>query len=87
MRQQMGGLDRSRQGLDTSYSVRLEVQSVDGDGSVDVAHALLRTHQDAAYGHDGQTCSDWVLDYSMVNSSGGWLIDRVANAAGSPTAC
>ena len=83
----MGGLDQWKAGLKTSFWTRLEVANVSGSASSSLAHVLLQTHQDAQFGHDGQSCSDWVFDYSLVNSSGGWLIDKAKNTVGSPTAC
>ena len=45
------------------------------------------TEQSRANGHDGQTCSVWIIDYGMKQSDGGWLIDSAKSPSGPPTAC
>lgn len=86
MQAAMGDFDSWQQDLVTSYWDALTVLEVSGDEMRAQVKVVLRTTQDAAYGPDGQTCSDWPLTYTMVNSQGGWLIDKV-KAAGASAAC
>ena len=58
-----------------------------GPGDRLVVATLLRTEQDAADGRDGQTCSDWWLDYTMRLISGIWRIDKAKLPGARPTAC
>lgn len=86
LRSRMGDFDAWSGGLASSYWDELTVYGVEsGDGQARV-RAAFRTLQDADAGPDGQTCSDWDVEYSMVLDDGTWLVDR-ARAAGEPSAC
>ena len=80
-------VDSWSSGLDTSYWTRISVENVSGQGDRRVARTVVTTEQDAQFGRDGQTCSVWVFDYSVVRSEGGWLIDAAKLPSGPPTAC
>lgn len=75
-------------GLQTSYlfdiHVRETLLDVAGTATAQVGFTSV---QDAAYGHDGQTCSAWVLTYTLTYDGGQWLIDRAVPLPGRPTAC
>ena len=72
-------------GLGTSYWETLDLFEVTGQGDQLVARAQFRTEQDAAFGRDGQTCSDWLRDYTMIDIDGSWRID--ATSGPDPTPC
>jgi serine protease Do len=57
-----------------------------GQGT-DIARVTFTSVQDSAYGHDGQTCSNWSLTYTMLHRNARWLIDRAVAAPGTPTPC
>jgi S1-C subfamily serine protease len=87
MEQLVGPFEEWKAALVTSYWTRLRlITVVDGGGTASV-QTELTTKQDAAYGQEGQTCSQWSLTYQMVRSGAGWLMDGVDNAPGSPQAC
>jgi len=79
MQEQMEGVEVWREGLLTTYWQELAVLDVSGSGDTLTARALVRTTQDAADGPDGQTCSIFALDYTMVQDEqrGIWLINEV----------
>lgn len=85
MREALGGLDEWSSGLQTSLWRRMSIDSVSTSGDVATVEVELTTSQIREDGHDGQTCSDWRLTYTMVNVKGAWLIDKAKNAQGSPT--
>jgi hypothetical protein len=87
MKVRMKSLEEWSSGLDTSYWTALRLLDVADQGRRAGVLAQLTTQQDAAFGRDGQTCSQWSLTYSMVRSGAGWLIDAVENADGSPRPC
>ena len=87
MKSALKDVETWKDGLGTSYWERLSVISVEVSADSATVQAGLQTRQDAEFGHQGQTCSLWNLTYRMVNAQGGWLIDKVTNAPGSPKAC
>jgi S1-C subfamily serine protease len=87
MKVRMKSLQEWSSGLDTSYWTALRLLDVADQGRRAAVLAQLTTNQDAAFGRDGQTCSQWSLTYSMIRSGAGWLIDAVENADGSPQPC
>ncbi|WP_344942035.1 S1C family serine protease [Terrabacter ginsenosidimutans] len=75
-------------GLGTSYWKGISIQKVTGAADdAKVVRTILRTEQSAENGHDGQTCSVWVIDYGMVRVSGAWLINSAKSPSGPPSAC
>ena len=45
----------------------------------------LRSHQDPSQApNHSDSCDDWTLDYTMIQSSGRWLIDNANAAPGVP---
>lgn len=79
MQEEMEGLETWRQGLLTTYWRELVVQGVTGSGDSLTAETWVRTTQAAEEGPDGQTCSWWALDYTLVPDEERriWLIDGV----------
>jgi serine protease Do len=69
------------------YDVTVEAITPSGNGSdlVDVAFTSI---QNAAQGPNGDLCDNWTLEYTMIPSSGSWLIDSTNGQGGSTnTAC
>lgn len=89
MRDRVGSLEGYAEGLSTSYWVAFDVLEVEAvDDTTDRAVISARTEQAAEYGHDGQTCSDWAITYTLVLDAGYWQIDGVQRTAGlAPTPC
>jgi serine protease Do len=87
MQHRIGRFSAWSAGLETSYWESLDVRFIHANGDAATAEVSLRTRQDARFGHDHQTCSDWAITYGMVRSGGGWLIGRANAASGSPTSC
>lgn len=87
MQRRLGSLEAWSAGLDTSYWEDLRIfnveQSTDGQITLDTE---LRTRQDAKFGFDGQTCSQFELSYTMIELRGVWRIDR-AQRRGDPEPC
>jgi serine protease Do len=70
-------------GDSTSYNFNFSLNSVTVSSSgVDVAGLDFTSVQDAAHGPDGNTCDNWTLNYTMVNTGGTWLIDSVTGQNG-----
>ncbi|MFP5415778.1 MAG: trypsin-like peptidase domain-containing protein, partial [Actinomycetes bacterium] len=86
MQRRMKDMNQWKAGLETSLWTALDVVDVSSTGSRADARVVLQTVQDRAFGYQGQTCSLWSSRYTMVNSSGGWLIDAV-DAGRGPTPC
>ena len=87
MHRKLGSVQSWSSGLGTSYWKGISIQRVTGTESAKVVRTILRTEQSAENGHDGQTCSVWVIDYGMVRSSGAWLISSAKSPNGPPSAC
>jgi hypothetical protein len=50
-----------------------------------VAQITFRSHQDPSQApNQSDSCDDWTLDYTMIQSSGQWLIDSANAAPGVP---
>lgn len=81
----VGGLEKFSSGLRTSFWDHLTINAVrlEPDSSL-TAQATLRTTQDAAWGPKGHTCSIFDLEYTLVPSPRGFLIDK---ALGTEQAC
>jgi serine protease Do len=80
--------DQFAQGDASSYLVTLDITSVTPAASgSDTVVVRFTSVQDPALGGRGQSCSDWQMTYTMIDSATGWLIDRAAPHAGSPAAC
>jgi serine protease Do len=69
----------------TSYDFGMTVLDAQQRASRNVLVALAFTSlQDAAHGPGGDTCDDWTLDYTMIESANGsWLIDSTQPHLGS----
>lgn len=85
----MGGLENWAKGQRTSVWESIVLKSVTGTGDSLKALTQMKTYQDAAFGYDGQTCSNFTVDYSVVYVDGRWLIDSAPAAPGfeTPQAC
>jgi plasmid stability protein len=82
-----GGLAKFTREQSTSRIIDPAITAVRDDGAngveVDVRFAST---QDAAFGQNGQTCTNWELAYDMVGPGPGWLI-KSARALAPPRAC
>lgn len=87
MQERQGSVEKWSKGLKTSYWPYLSVDEVARDGETATVEIRFRTEQDRRYGAAGQTCSDWSQTRVMKLVTDQWLIDRVKNKEGSPTAC
>ncbi len=77
VRDRMGSVENYASQLATSYWTSLEVVDVVAESPTqDRVELRFRTVQEAEYGHDGQTCSDWHNDYAVVLDAGFWQIDE-----------
>lgn len=88
MQREMMGVEVWRQGLLSTYWRELTVRGVTGTGDTLTAQTQVRTTQSGEDGPDGQICSVWDLDYTVVRDDqrGIWLIDEVT-APTDPRAC
>jgi serine protease Do len=81
--QSQTSLSQFAQGDATSYDFNISVGAVtglpDGDAMVPVEFTSI---QDSADGPNGDTCDNWTLNYTMVNSTGTWLIDSATGQNG-----
>ena len=88
MREQMGNYEEYTAGLQSSYWLTLDVVDVQSvDDRSDEAVVAFRTVQDAEFGPDGQTCSDWLVTYTLALDEGYWQIDGARLDSGAPLAC
>lgn len=88
LQDRMEGVETWRQGLLTTHWRELSVLDVTGTGDTFRTQTQVRTTQSSEDGPDGQTCSVWALDYTMVRDEqrGTWLIDEVTTPE-DPQAC
>lgn len=70
-----GGMEGYSLGLSTTSIERPRINAVRSNGAdglaVDVA---FRSRQDAEFGPDGQTCTDWALTYDMTGPGPNWKL-------------
>jgi serine protease Do len=80
--------DEFVQSMSTSFLTDLDVYNIfmAPEGHVE-AWVSFTSAQDAAFGPDGQTCSEWDLTYELILQDLTWLIERATNSAGSPSPC
>jgi serine/threonine-protein kinase PknK len=82
-----GGLDQWSDGQSTtSISDALITGVRDLDLDTIEVDMNFTSFQDAAYGPDGQTCTEWQLAYQMVGSGPTWLIQK-ATPIVAPASC
>lgn len=76
-------------GDSTSYDFNFNLKSITTQSSgVDGAALDFTSVQDAAKGSNGDTCDNWTLNYTMVNTGGTWLINSATGQNGAThTAC
>lgn len=88
MQDRMEGLQTWQEGVYTSFWQALRIEDVSGTGGELEAQAWLMTEQQSEFGPDGQTCSIWPMDYTMVleEGTGIWLIDE-ADLRSEPESC
>lgn len=74
--------------MSTSFLTELNVYNIftAPEGHVE-AWVSFTSAQDAQFGPDGQTCSEWDLTYELILLEGRWVIQRATNSAGSPSQC
>lgn len=66
------------------FDVQLVAITPQPDGST-VAYVTFRSLQSSEKGpRPGETCTDWSIDYTMVQTARRWVIDRAAGHAGQP---
>ena len=87
MQERMGGLETWRSGLGTSFWRSLNIADVRTSGTDLAAFVRLRTIQAAKDGPEGQTCSDWALEYVMQWDGSIWRIADSTTPQGPPSAC
>jgi len=85
--QSLTSLDAFSQGEASSYIVTLRITAVTHAGANDGAAVQFTSVQDPAAGGHGQACSTWQMDYTLVPSGPGWLIDTASPHQGSPAPC
>jgi len=79
VRGDVGSVEDLASELASSFWISIDVSDVSAeDPTTDQAELYFRTVQDAEFGPQGQTCSDWHVDYRMVLDSGFWQIDRAS---------
>ncbi|GGC87105.1 hypothetical protein GCM10011512_12530 [Tersicoccus solisilvae] len=84
--QQLHGLDTWKAGLDSVFWRSLVLTEVrDPVGDRIHADVTVQTQQDTSVGRNGQTCSIWTFDYTMVWTGTDWKIEKAD--AGAPAAC
>ncbi len=80
-----GDFSSFAEGLVSTYDYQFEVRDV--WFGVDSVHVWLEfvSLQDPALGPDGQSCTEWSVDYTLIPSSDGrYLIDRAQSHNGGP---
>lgn len=79
-----------RGGIESSYRLALQIDDVSGLGDGLLVRAKLMAAQDPEHynpqGTDGQACSIWTTDYTMLWGGEGWLMEDV-RALGVPEDC
>lgn len=66
-----------RRGNKTSYVFGMRIRSItEVDALHDEVTVTFTSVQLPKFGRDGQPCTRWTLEYTMLNSAGRWLIDR-----------
>lgn len=86
MQTQMQGQGIWQAGLKSSFWRALTINSITGTGDALSVNAVLRTEQDASDGRNGQTCSDWTMEYTMSWDGTIWRIAGADDPDG-PRAC
>jgi hypothetical protein len=73
----------------TSYDYDITIQAISAAANgADLVDVSFTSVQSAAEGPDGDQCDNWTLEYTMIDSSGAWLIDSTAGQGGvTHTAC
>lgn len=63
-------------GTATTYDYSVAIESITSTGAGrDLVDVFFTSLQNATQGPNGDQCDNWTLQYTMVNSSGSWLID------------
>ena len=77
-------------GESTTEDGQIVVQRIQHDASGDLdAIVVFQSHQAAHEGHDGETCTNWSIDYQLVpsGSSPPYLINKATSVGAGPVAC
>lgn len=75
-------LESFTEGTRTSYDSDFVVTAVRASGDAYVVSLRFVSLQDAAKGPDGKTCNRWTIDYTLVRSGGGYVIDGAEGTNG-----
>jgi hypothetical protein len=68
----------------TSYDFNVAIQAIRPHGpGTDLVDVSFTSLQSPTQGPNGDTCDNWTLEYTMVNSPGTWLIDYTSGQNGS----
>ncbi len=87
-RARVGSLDDFVADMASTQIAGIDVQTVSTYTNTEAsARVGFVSTQDAALGPNGQTCSEWTLDYDFVDLGTGWLIDGAKNVGDSPNDC
>lgn len=86
---ELGGLEVWSQGLKTSYWTQLTIQDVNGFDNAYGVTAVLQTQQAAMDGPEGQTCSNWSMQYELIPRDGKFYITEAKSLdpGGVPASC
>lgn len=89
MQTQLGGLETWSEGQTSSYWTQLTIQDVNGFDSAYTAQVVLQTQQAAMDGPDGQTCSNWSMQYELIPRDGKFYITEAKSLdpGGVPATC
>lgn len=87
LQEQVEGFDTWKAGLRTSFWRALTINAVTGSGDDLTVNAVLRTEQAPADGRDGQTCSDWSIEYKMSFDGTIWRMAAADDPNGPPKPC
>ncbi|MGH8827865.1 MAG: S1C family serine protease, partial [Jiangellaceae bacterium] len=69
-------------GLVTSYDFAFDVRSVDETADGALVWLEFVSLQAPEYGPDGESCTNWSLDYELIWSTDGWLLINRVTAHG-----
>ncbi len=77
---QQGGIATWSAGMNTSYWHSIDIRDITSIGGGITANVSFQTTQDASHGPNGQTCSSWHMQYTLLWDGAIWRIDKAAAA-------
>ena len=86
LREQVGR-EEFVEGNRTSSIESVEIAAIAGSGQARTVRGVMISHQAASHGHNGQTCSQWDMEYGLTRGGGDWLIDSARETNGGPRTC